>query len=161
LGEGQFLLSYYLYSFFSQLTLACLCVCVWRWSRDLLRGSRREFRWSCWCLATERGYRWGIFFMLCFPTFCNRHYDLLSIMMFEISRAWEFIEMSDFLKVYFVKNQFYLVISIWGVITTSASIRWIWLIICIRMSHVLSLSVSFASHNMIGWHMHFGSCYCK
>ena len=36
-------------------------------------------------------------------------------MMFEISRAWEFIEMSDFLKVYFMKNKFYLVISIWGV----------------------------------------------
>jgi len=35
---------------FLWLTLSCLCVCVWRWSHDLLRGSRREFRWSCWCL---------------------------------------------------------------------------------------------------------------
>jgi len=25
---------------FSQLTLSCLCVCVWRWSCDSLHGSR-------------------------------------------------------------------------------------------------------------------------
>ena len=35
--------------------------------------------------------------------------------------------------------------------TTSASIRWIRLIICLRISRVLSLSVLFASHHMIGW----------
>jgi len=40
---------------------SCLCVCVWRWSRDLLRGSRCEFRWERWCIVTERGKRWEIF----------------------------------------------------------------------------------------------------
>jgi len=33
---------------------------------------------------------------------------------------------------------------------TSASIRWIWLIICIQISRVLSLSVLVASHHMMG-----------
>jgi len=38
--------------------------------------------------------------------------------------------------------------------TTSASIRWIRLIICIQISRVMSLSVLFASHHMIGWCMY-------
>jgi len=44
--------------------------------------------------------------------------------------------------------------------TTSASICWIWLIICIRMSRVSSLSVLCASHNIIGWYLHFGLWRC-
>jgi len=43
----------------------CLCVCVWRWSHDLSRGSICEFRRECRCIVTERGRRWGIF-SLCF-----------------------------------------------------------------------------------------------
>ena len=38
--------------------------------------------------------------------------------------------------------------------TTSASVRWIPLIICIQISCVLSLSVLFVSHHMIGWGMY-------
>jgi len=28
----------------------CLCVCVWRWSRDLSRGSKCESRWERRCI---------------------------------------------------------------------------------------------------------------
>jgi len=35
----------YLLFYFSQLTLSCLCVCVWRWSCDSLHGSRCWHRW--------------------------------------------------------------------------------------------------------------------
>jgi len=41
LGEGKFLLFIDCIIFLSQLTLS---VCVWRWSRDLSRGSKCESR---------------------------------------------------------------------------------------------------------------------
>jgi len=50
LGEGQFLLSYYLYNFSFSAHPFCLCVCVWRWTHDLSRGSRCKSRWERRCI---------------------------------------------------------------------------------------------------------------
>jgi len=69
-----------LFVLFFFLSSPCLCVCVWRWSRDLSRGSRCESRWERQCIVTERGRRWGIFLYVLFHAFCNKLYDVFSLL---------------------------------------------------------------------------------
>jgi len=80
LDKGQFILSYDCIVFLSAhpCLFVCLCLAMITW---LVTWEQTWIQVIMSMLsATGRGYRWGIFFMLCFPTFCNRHYDVLSIM---------------------------------------------------------------------------------